>query len=86
MKIIGIKGRNEAICEIGHEELEKFLGLYYGKSEQFKVGQEIDLAKGFNHHREILSALETTRKFFEDNKSVVKAITDGIFITQNVEK
>lgn len=82
MKVIGkIKddGKwSKYICEIGHEELEKFLNLYYGKLSPLDVGKEIDLGKGYDFAQNAKEACKQTSDFLKANAKIIKTITDGI--------
>lgn len=84
MKIIGITSETsysrEYICTVTHSELEKFLALYYDKMKTLKIGEIIDLVKGYDYHSDIASAMETTKKFIADNQKVVTAILNGLRI------
>lgn len=77
MKVIGIVEHNKYICEINHEEIEKFLDLYYNKKEKLYVGESIDLGKGYDWHSKTKSALEKTENFFQANAEIVEVITDA---------
>ena len=85
MKIIGISKNHgeEYIAIVSHSEIEKFLNLYYGNQPRLKVGQEIDLGKGCDFHTKTLGALSETKKFIEQNKSVIDTIFTGISIMGN---
>jgi hypothetical protein len=79
MKVIGTMGRrSDYIVSVSHTELEKFLGLYYGKLNELHVGQEIDLGKGYDHASEIAHAMRTTQEFVKANQQVVTAILNGL--------
>ena len=82
MKFIGEAGRGKYICEVSHTELEKFLGLYYGKMKEIRVGDEIDLGAGHNHAAEISDAMRKTREFIESNSKIIEAILNGMTIQQ----
>lgn len=92
MKIIGIASSGydqEYVCTVHHKELEKFLGLYYGKEnlKELKVGQEVDLAKGHNHAEEISIALRKTQELIKAHQPVVTAILNGLSIERlNAER
>jgi hypothetical protein len=48
MKVIAKASEDKYLCEIKHEELEKFMDLYYGRMDRLAVGEEVDLAQGYN--------------------------------------
>lgn len=82
MKIIGKAAEygDEWICTVTKSELEKFLGLYYGKMPPIKTGDVIDLGRGFDHASQICSAMKTTREFVQANQAIVTAIMQGMSI------
>jgi hypothetical protein len=85
MKIIGISKNHgeEYIAIVSHKEIEKFLNLYYRKRSELKVGEEIDLGKGYDFFTQTTEALGTTKKFIEQNKTVIDTIFTGISIMGN---
>jgi len=80
MKVIGTAGDGKYLCEVNHTEIEKFLGTYYGNTSKLRVGQEIDLGKGYDYHKEIIEAFDKTQKFIDANKSIISAIISGLRI------
>ena len=83
MKVIARKNSGSSlsyICEVSHTELEKFLNLYYGKFNQLKEGDEIDLAKSYDFASDTRQALQTTENFINDHKTVIKSILKGSLI------
>lgn len=46
VKVIAKVSDSKYLCEVSHEELEKFLGQYYGNLDKLTVGQEVNLGKG----------------------------------------
>lgn len=78
MKVIGKIENKQYICEVSHRELEKLLNLYYNKMEELKVGDEIDLGKGYDFMNETKEALSITKKFIDGNKKVIESIFNGI--------
>lgn len=80
MKIIGKASSETYLCEVEHTELEKFLGLYYGKLNRLDVGREVDLGKGYDHASEIARAMRATQELIEKNQVVVTAILNGLSI------
>lgn len=83
MKVIGESGNNKYICEIDFYELEKFLNLYYGKMSRMKVGDEIDLSKGYDFYVKTMSALQKTDELIKANKEVIDVIFTGIHVSAN---
>lgn len=80
MKIIALAGSNKYIAEIDHAEVEKFFNLYYGKMKELKIGANIDLGRGYDWSFEIKTAMNTTKKFIEDNQKIISAIMNGFTI------
>jgi hypothetical protein len=82
MKVIGKAGvyGDIYICEVSHSEIERFLNLYYNKLGKLKVGQEVDLAAGYEFHHKTAEALKKTQDFIKSHADVVRAITDGLLI------
>jgi hypothetical protein len=89
MKVLGLSGQNydkKYICEVDHEELEKFLGQYYGKMNKLEVGQEVDLGKGYDFARDAKDAFNSLQDVIDKNAKVLKAITDGVsFLGEFIE-
>ena len=87
MKVIGIadapRWNQHYICTVSLDELKKFLGLYYsrdGKMTELKIGEEIDLGKGFDYASQIEDAMTKTRNLVQSNQAVVTAILNGLNI------
>lgn len=83
MKVIAVKSENYSksyICEVTHQELEKFLNLYFGKLDVLKDGDVIDLGKGYDHASEIKSAMKKTQDFIDSHPKIIKSILMGIEI------
>lgn len=82
MKIIGKAAEygDEWICTVTTTELEKFLGLYYGKMPPIKLGDVIDLGRGHDYAAQIGSAMTKTREFVQANQAIVTAIMQGMSI------
>lgn len=78
MKVIAEIGGGKYICEVNNSEVEKFMGLYYGKMQSLKVGQEIDLGKGYDFNSDTNHALGKTQDFIKSHEKIIKAIVDGV--------
>lgn len=80
MKVLGVgsKRGDAYICEVSHQELEKFLKKYYGKLERLNVGQEIDLGTGYDHASDIESAVKTIQNHMKAHKAVFDVINKGL--------
>lgn len=81
MKVIGACGDKKYICEVNHDELEKYFNKYYGNMSTLRVGQEVDLGKGYNHAKDMKQAMEKTKEFIEANKKIVQSIMNGLSIS-----
>jgi len=78
MKILGEAKNRKYICEVSHQELEKFLNQYYGNLKSLSPGDEIDLGKGYNFLSETKSAVGKVQDFIESNKLIIEAIINGV--------
>lgn len=78
MRVLAKASDKVYICEVTHDELEKFMNLYYGKLSTIKVGDGIDLSKGYDFYKDTTAALEKTKAFIDSNKKVIEAIFSGI--------
>lgn len=86
-KVIGTAGDSEIyIMEVEHRELEKFMGLYYGKMDRIKVGDVVDLASGHDHAGDIREAFAKTQAFIEANAKTINAINNGLTVLKNIPK
>jgi len=85
MKVIGVVQDEVYICQLTHKEIEKFLNLYYNKMGKIKVGDDIDLGKGYDFHNDAINALKKTEEFIRGNKHIIEAITNGITVAANME-
>lgn len=68
MKILASISHRKYIVEIDKDEIEKVFDKFYDKFGEIKVGDEIDLAKGYNYRGEIKSAcvnMQDAMKSFE---------------------
>lgn len=84
MKVLGKADRKKYLCEVGHDELEMFLGLYYGNMNELTVGQEVDLGRGYRYDSQIKDAMNKTSDFINGNKKIIQAIMDGLTIAGRV--
>lgn len=56
MKVIAKISESRYLCEVSHDELEKFLDRYYGKLSKLVVGEEVHLGQGYDFAARIESA------------------------------
>ena len=59
MKVIAKISEGQYICEVSHDELEKFMNQYYGKMGRLSVGQEVSLGKGYDFAARIEAACKS---------------------------
>lgn len=81
MRILG-ETKNGFIAEVNKSEIEKFLNLYYNKMENIKVGDDIDLGKGYDHAEHISQAFKETQSFIKSHEKIISAIISGLNINQ----
>lgn len=82
MKVLGKASRDTYLCEVSHEEIEKFLNLYYGHKPELKVGEVVDLGLGYNFASEIKDALKKTEEFVKSNQKTVQALLNGFSLVE----
>jgi hypothetical protein len=94
VKVIGLTNPSEwdqdreYVCTVRHRELQQFLNLYYSRDEKMailKVGETLDLGRGFDFAQQIARAMEQTQKFVEAHQTIVTAILNGLNIQQLVK-
>jgi hypothetical protein len=74
MKVIAKSSERAYLCEVSHDEIEKFMGLYYGNMKTLAVGQEVDLGQGHNFAVRIDDAckrMTEAMKAFDDARKVM---------------
>lgn len=74
MKVIAKASESKYLCEVSHDELEKFMGKYYGNMAKLSVGQEIDLGHGYNFSSRIETAcrqMADAMKAFDEARKVM---------------
>lgn len=79
MEVIG-EQKDKYICIVGHTELEKFLGQFYGNLKRLKPGDMVDLGRGYDFRSEIADAMKLTADMIGKNKKIIEAILNGITI------
>ena len=92
MKVIGVGSDNNLICEISHQELEKFFNCYYKDSDpmrksirDLRVGSALNLGQGYDHLSEIRSAFKQMQDFIRANETVIKGISSGLLLMTEVK-
>lgn len=87
MKVIGVAGevswRPSYVCIVSLDEINKFLNVYYKDQEklrQLKIGDEIDLGRGFDFAENIDRAMRQTQDFVKAHQPIITAIMQGLSI------
>lgn len=79
MNVIAKVNDSRYLCEVSHDELEKFLGKYYGNMAKLSVGQTINLGQGYDFATRIESAcksmVEASRQFEAAQKVMTEYAT-----------
>ena len=83
-KVIAKITDEKYLIEVNHSELEKYLDLYYNNMKRLKVGEEVDLSKGYDWYHKTQDALKQTQKFFKANQENLEAITNA-FLLKTIE-
>jgi len=84
MKVLARANHGKYICEIEVNELAKFLNRYrYGngnsnKLTELAIGQEFDLAMGYDFAVATKKSLDGTKAFIEKHDETIKALMNGI--------
>lgn len=86
MLIIGKISDREYICEVTHTEIEKFMNLYYNNMKKLKVGDEVNLGKGYDFASQTKDAMKKTEDFIAGNKGIIEAILGGISVAGKVSQ
>lgn len=76
MKVIAKVSDSRYICEVSHEELEKFFDKYYGKMEKLSVGQEVNLGQGYDFAGRIESACKSMAEAAKNFGAAQSVMTD----------
>lgn len=76
MKVIAKASDSKYICEVSHDELEKFLGQYYGNLAKLSVGQEVSLGQGYDFSTRIEQACKNMADAMRSFDSARKVMTD----------
>lgn len=74
MKVIAKANDSTYICEVSHDELEKFFNQYYGKHPKLSVGASVNLGQGYDFAGRIESAcnkMAEAMKAFEEARKVM---------------
>lgn len=66
MKVIAKISESRYLCEVSHDELEKFLDQYYGKLSKLSVGGEVNLGQGYDFAARIENACKKMAEAMEE--------------------
>jgi len=86
MKIVARINENDFICELNAYELQKFMGNYYSTHHGLKVGEVINLGKGYDHMVKISESLSAMEKVCNDVEKITEAIRCGKQIKKSAIK
>lgn len=79
MKVIGVAEtgvKRSYVAIVTHHELEKLTDKYYGKLPELRIGEEMDLGKGYDFRGDIRGAMDSmtaAMKSFESARSTLMA-------------
>lgn len=76
MKVIAKANEGRYICEVSHDELEKFFNQYYGKLGKLAVGQDVNLGQGYDFSSRIESACKSMTDAMRGFDSARSVMTD----------
>jgi len=76
MKVIAKASDSKYICEVSHDELEKFLNQYYGNLRKLDVGREVNLGQGYDFSGRIEQACKNMAEAMRSFDSARKTMTD----------
>ena len=75
MKVVAIVDHKKYLCEISHVEIEKFLDLYYENLQVLRVGDSVDLSKGYNFANDMEIAVKKIEGFFSATDAILQVLT-----------
>ena len=81
MKVIAKASESTYICEVSHDELEKFMDQYYGKMQRLQVGDAVNLGQGYDFASRIETAcreMTDAMKAFESARKTMTAFALAI--------
>lgn len=88
MKVLGFVGerRDSYICEVSHSEIEKFLGMYYGRKDKLNIGDEVNLGCGYDHESKINSGVKKMEDLIQSSIEITEAISQGKKLVRRMNK
>lgn len=87
MKVLAKIESGKFLCEVSDYELRKFMKTFGNFS--MDVGQDINLAEGYEFAQDAINAMRETQSFISSNQKIIETIAKGINIfsdTENEEK
>jgi len=78
MKVLAKIESGKFLCEVSDHELRKFMKTF--GNFQMRVGENIDLTKGYDFASDAIEAMKKTNEFVSSNKTIIKTIIKGINI------
>jgi len=84
MKVLAKIQSGTFLCEVSDHELRKFMRTFgnFGMG----VGEEIDLAKGYDFASDAIGAMKKTNEFISSNKEVIKTVFEGIKVASSINE
>ena len=79
MEIIAKINRDTVLCRVNLDEVDKFYNTYYRNKEiAFDIGDEIDLGRGYDFHRDMKDALKTIQTFVEAGNKLFPVLAEAL--------
>ena len=74
MKVIGKGERDTFIGEFSQSEIQEFLNVHFRDKKDLKVGDEVDLGRGYNFAREVKRSVESINATIEGANQIAVAV------------
>jgi len=85
MKVIAKVQDGKFLCEVTSREIKEFMNIFNDGNLSMRVGQFIDLGKGYDFAEDARRAMEKTEAFISSNKQVIKSIIEGVKVFKNLD-
>jgi hypothetical protein len=88
MKVIAKANDSTYLCEVSHDELEKFLNQYYGKQPKLSVGDSVNLGQGYDFAVRIETACRNMTEAmlaFDDARKVMTSYAVAVANSEGVK-
>jgi predicted component of type VI protein secretion system len=76
VKVIAKASDSKYICEVSHDELEKFMNQYYGNMKRLEVGDDVNLGQGYDFSSRIEQVCKNMAESMRSFDSARKTMTD----------